>query len=52
MARVTEGSLPQSSAMFVNKLPWQLQEGLSLLCLREIWSTLPPVPTHQYCQSV
>ena len=23
MARMTEGSLPQSSAIFVNKLPWR-----------------------------
>ena len=52
MARMTEGSLPRSSAMFVNKLPWRLQESLSLLCLRDIWSTLPPVPAHRYCQRV
>ena len=30
MARMTEGSLPQSSAMFVNKLPWRLQDLSSL----------------------
>ena len=43
MARMTEGSLPQSSAMFVNKLPWRLQKGLSYF----VSVTFGP-PCHQF----